>query len=103
MVELDNEPALRVSAPTPPTLKRCLDVAIAAGALLATGPLILLGALLVRLTSPGPAFYRAKRAGLGGQPFAMFKLRTMLIGTDSLDRRVTADADDRITTVGRCL
>jgi lipopolysaccharide/colanic/teichoic acid biosynthesis glycosyltransferase len=78
-------------------------VAVAATALTVTVPVILLGAALVKLTSRGPAFYRAERAGRGGEPFAMFKLRTMRIGTDSPDRKVTADADDRITAVGRWL
>ncbi len=72
-------------------------------ALVVAGPLILLGALAVKLTSRGPAFYRAKRAGLGGKPFLMFKLRTMRIGSDSADRKVTADEDDRVTLVGRWL
>ena len=45
-------------------------------------------------------FYRAKRAGLGGKPFYMLKLRTMRIGMDSPDRRVTAAQDERITPAG---
>jgi lipopolysaccharide/colanic/teichoic acid biosynthesis glycosyltransferase len=84
-------------------VKRLLDVVIAGTALVVTGPVILFGALAVKLSSRGPAFYRAKRAGLHGQPFVMFKLRTMRIGTDSPDRKVTADADDRVTRVGRWL
>jgi lipopolysaccharide/colanic/teichoic acid biosynthesis glycosyltransferase len=103
MVALENAPVLQTSVPTPPLVKRCLDVVIASTALVLAGPLILIGAFLVKLTSRGPAFYRAKRAGLGGEPFAMFKLRTMRIGTDSADRKVTADGDDRITSVGRWL
>ena len=53
-------------------VKRLLDIVIAASALAVTGPLILLGALAVKLSSRGPAFYRAKRAGLEGRPFVMF-------------------------------
>jgi lipopolysaccharide/colanic/teichoic acid biosynthesis glycosyltransferase len=83
--------------------KRLLDIVLAAGALVITGPLILLSALAVKLTSRGPAFYRAKRAGLGGRPFVMFKLRTMRIGTDTADRKVTSEQDDRVTFVGRLL
>jgi len=84
-------------------VKRLFDIVVAGCALLITGPLILLGALAVKLTSPGPAFYRAKRAGLRGQPFDMFKLRSMYIGLDAPDRRITAARDDRITPVGRRL
>lgn len=83
--------------------KRLFDVVISVCTLLLTCPLILIGALAVKLTSPGPAFYQAKRAGLGGKPFDMFKLRTMRIGTDTPDRRVTAALDDRITPVGGLL
>jgi lipopolysaccharide/colanic/teichoic acid biosynthesis glycosyltransferase len=84
-------------------VKRLVDVIVAATALLITWPLIVAGALAVKLTSPGPAFYRAKRAGLGGIPFDMFKLRTMQVGADSVNRRVTGQNDDRITPVGRWL
>ena len=84
-------------------VKRLLDVVLATNALVVTGPLILLGVLAVKLTSRGPAFYRAKRAGRSGKPFIMFKLRTMRSGTDSADRKVTADQDDRVTLVGRWL
>ncbi len=85
------------------TAKRIFDVLFSLIAILLTWPLILLGTLAVRLTSRGPAFYRARRAGLHGRPFAMFKLRTMRVGTDASNRRVTAADDDRITPVGRVL
>lgn len=84
-------------------LKRTSDVAFAGGALLVTWPLILAGALAVKLTSAGPAFYRARRAGLDGKPFDMYKLRTMRVGMDTRDRRVTAASDDRMTRVGAIL
>ena len=83
--------------------KRLLDIFISISILLLVSPLILIGALLVKLTSPGPAFYRAKRAGLGGKPFDMFKLRTMFINTDTSDRKITEAVDDRITPIGKLL
>jgi lipopolysaccharide/colanic/teichoic acid biosynthesis glycosyltransferase len=85
------------------TMKRVLDVLVAATALLVFSPAILLGALAVKLTSHGPVFYRARRAGLGGRCFLMLKLRTMRVDTDTADRKITADDDDRITAVGRWL
>jgi lipopolysaccharide/colanic/teichoic acid biosynthesis glycosyltransferase len=84
-------------------IKRAFDVFFAASALVLTGPIIALGALAVTLSSAGPAFYRARRAGLRGRPFDMLKLRTLRVGSDALDRRVTAVEDDRITPVGRLL
>jgi lipopolysaccharide/colanic/teichoic acid biosynthesis glycosyltransferase len=83
--------------------KRMLDIVIALTALALTSPLLLLGMLAVKLSSRGPIFYRAKRAGLHGMPFTMFKLRTMRVNTDSADRKVTDDNDDRVTPVGRWL
>ena len=85
------------------TTKRLFDLVVTVCVLLLTWPLILVGALAVKLTSPGPAFYRAKRAGLDGKPFDMLKLRTMRVGMDTVDRRVTAAQDDRITPVGAFL
>jgi lipopolysaccharide/colanic/teichoic acid biosynthesis glycosyltransferase len=83
--------------------KRLFDIVLAVCGLVVTGPLILLGALAVKLTSRGPIFYRAKRAGLGGRPFRMFKLRTMRVATDSADRKITSAQDDRVTVVGKVL
>jgi lipopolysaccharide/colanic/teichoic acid biosynthesis glycosyltransferase len=83
--------------------KRGIDLVVAMCALLTTGPVILIGALAVKLNSQGPVFYRARRAGLRGQPFIMFKLRTMHVGADSLDRKITEDEDERVTVMGRWL
>jgi lipopolysaccharide/colanic/teichoic acid biosynthesis glycosyltransferase len=98
-----NRSGLPSSRPLYGAVKRLLDIVGAGCALVLTGPAILVGALLVKLTSPGPAFYRARRAGRGGPPFDMFKLRTMRTGTDTSDRKITADRDERLTPVGRLL
>jgi lipopolysaccharide/colanic/teichoic acid biosynthesis glycosyltransferase len=84
-------------------LKRVFDVVAAVLALGLSWPLIAVGALLVVLSSRGPAFYRARRAGLRGRPFDVLKLRTMRVGTDTPDRRITDARDDRVTPVGRFL
>jgi|SRR5688572_1706698 len=83
--------------------KRVFDIVVSASILFFICPLILLSGLAVKLTSPGPIFYRAKRAGLGGKSFEMLKLRTMVVGRDAVDRRVTEAQDDRITPVGKWL
>jgi len=84
-------------------VKRLFDIFVATLLLLLVWPLILIGAFAVKLTSPGPAFYRAKRAGKGNSPFDMFKLRTMYAGSDPSDRRITEPEDSRITPVGAFL
>ena len=84
-------------------IKRLFDIVVATSALLITWPILLFGAIATKVTSPGPAFYRSKRAGLHGRPFDMFKLRTMRHGAETPDRRITEAEDDRITSVGRLL
>ena len=66
-------------------VKRLIDVTLALLALLLALPFLLLVALLVWLSSPGPVLYRQTRIGRGGRPFQMLKFRSMY-----------ADADDRI-------
>jgi lipopolysaccharide/colanic/teichoic acid biosynthesis glycosyltransferase len=58
-------------------VKRLFDIVSAGTALLLTAPLIALAAVGIKLTDPGPAFYRARRLGRLGKPFTMYKLRTM--------------------------
>ncbi len=83
--------------------KRAFDIVFAATLLTVTAPLLLLAALAVKLGSPGPVFYRARRAGRDGVPFHMLKFRTMRVGSDTGDRKITAAGDDRIHGVGRWL
>ncbi|MHC5211408.1 MAG: sugar transferase [Planctomycetota bacterium] len=84
-------------------LKRTFDIVFASLALLATLPLLCLAGLAIKLTSRGPLLYTAKRAGLGGEPFGMLKLRTMSVGSDATAQFVTAEHDQRVTPVGRIL
>ncbi len=57
-------------------LKRVFDVAAAAVLLVLSSPLLLLGAVGIKLTSPGPVLFRQPRVGMGGRTFSMLKLRT---------------------------
>jgi exopolysaccharide biosynthesis polyprenyl glycosylphosphotransferase len=84
--------------------KRALDLALALGVLLVAWPLILAVVALVRLTSPGPVFYRQVRVGEAGVPFEIFKFRTMTDGAEADGKAMWAiENDSRITTVGRTL
>jgi lipopolysaccharide/colanic/teichoic acid biosynthesis glycosyltransferase len=58
-------------------------------------------AVLIKLTSPGPVFYRSQRVGRSGRLFTLFKFRTMR--ADAGGPAITSAADDRITGVGRLL
>jgi lipopolysaccharide/colanic/teichoic acid biosynthesis glycosyltransferase/glycosyltransferase involved in cell wall biosynthesis len=83
-------------------VKRSFDIALAVPGLILAGPVIVALAAAVRLTSPGPAFFRQVRAGRHGRPFRICKLRTMAVAQAN-DRTVTTAGDPRITPFGRFL
>ena len=83
-------------------LKRGLDMVGAAAALLIFGPIMLLIAGLVRLSSPGPIFYRQERMGLDGRTFNALKFRSMRLDAEQRTGAVWASKDDdRCTPIGR--
>jgi len=88
--------------------KRLFDVVCAAVALVVTAPLIGLAAVGIKLTDPGPVFFRARRLGYLGREFTMLKLRTMKVGGGSGGSGrsgpvITALNDSRVSTIGRIL
>ena len=82
-------------------IRRMFELMAAGLVFVAVLPLLLLIVVAVRLTSPGPAIFRQRRVGLGGQAFTIFKFRTMVSDTDGSLRSVAHDP--RITQVGRFL
>jgi lipopolysaccharide/colanic/teichoic acid biosynthesis glycosyltransferase len=82
-------------------LKRAIDVTVAALALIALAPLLLLIALLIVLDSRGPVLYRADRVGFRGRPLRMLKFRKM--HTDARGGALTVAHDERLTRVGAWL
>ena len=100
--------------------KRALDASVALMALLVAAPVLVLIAMLIRVTSAGPVFFRQTRIGAGGRTFVMLKFRTMKDRcSDELHREYVKDLlngaatqqdglfklhnDPRITAVGRAL
>lgn len=84
-------------------LKRIFDVAVSAGALVITAPIMVLAALAIKIGSRGPVLYRQARIGRGGRPFTILKFRTMVPGADELGGSSTPTDDPRVTRVGRFL
>lgn len=94
-------------------LKRASDVLLAAAALVLLSPFMLLIALAIRLTSPGPAIFRQVRCGLNGRRFVFYKFRSMCDNAEALkpqlmhlNRKQTAfkiPDDPRLTRLGRFL
>ena len=84
-------------------IKRAIDVAGSAAALIALSPLMLIAALSVRLHDGGPALYRQTRVTEGGRPFQLYKFRTMVQNAESNGAEMASNHDGRITPVGRWL
>jgi exopolysaccharide biosynthesis polyprenyl glycosylphosphotransferase len=94
--------------------KRALDIVLASVLLVLTGPVILLAALAIKLTSRGPALFVQERIGYHKRPFRLYKLRTMIVNAEQHQQQLEAlnersgpvfkiIADPRITPVGRWL
>jgi exopolysaccharide biosynthesis polyprenyl glycosylphosphotransferase len=99
----------------PGVVKQLIDVIGAMLLLLFAMPFIFLpAAILIKLTSPGPVFFRQRRAGLNGKPFMMFKFRSMVSNAEQLKQELASlnemsgpvfkvTNDPRVTKVGRFL
>ncbi|MHB9035043.1 MAG: sugar transferase [Armatimonadota bacterium] len=80
--------------------KRCFDVVSCFVGLVILSPVLLVTALIIKLTSAGPVFYRGVRSGLGGSTFRIFKFRSMVVDAEKLGGMSTAKSDPRITGIG---
>ncbi len=88
---------------TRPFSERLLELLLAAPVLVLVSPLLLLAALAIRLTDPGPAIYRQTRVGAGGREFEILKLRTMRASAEQNGAEWSGPSDARVTPVGRIL
>lgn len=82
--------------------KRLFDMIVASIGLILVSPVIAIAAIGIRLTSPGPVFYKAARAGRFGHEFKMHKLRSMHVEADK-GSAITAENDPRVFFLGRVL
>ena len=99
----DGGDAVRVARPGYETVKRALDVGVAAGVLLATAPVAAAAAWAIKREDGGPVLYRGTRIGRYGHPFAMLKFRSMVVDAARLGGPSTADDDPRLTRTGAFL
>ena len=85
-------------------MPRAVDVALAALGLVVASPLLVAAAAAIKLTSRGPVVYRQRRVGKDGEPFDLYKLRTMRMGADPVGMGTPVLPDDpRVTPAGRVL
>ena len=101
------EAAARTSVRTPRTgefLIRLLDIVGSLAIFVLALPVVIVSALLIRITSRGPVFYKQERVGQGGRLFTLCKFRTMIDDAEKHVGPVLATKDDdRVTPVGRIL
>ena len=97
-----------------PIWKRTMDIVGALLALTIALPLLVLAAILIRCTSRGPIFFMQRRVGMGGNPFTMYKLRTMTVNAEAQRHALHAfnesdglafkmTEDPRVTAIGKWL
>jgi putative colanic acid biosynthesis UDP-glucose lipid carrier transferase len=83
--------------------KRLTDIGLSVLILLLFLPLLLLIALLVKISSPGPVIFKQRRYGLDGREIAVYKFRTMTVTEDGTQIRQASKTDSRITRIGAVL
>lgn len=86
-----------------PVIKRIIDVVLSATMLAALTPIMLLTALIVKLTSRGPVIFSSERLGLDGKIFSMPKFRTMTTTSRIMSREIATDSDIQLTPIGNFL
>ncbi|MDZ7266542.1 MAG: undecaprenyl-phosphate glucose phosphotransferase [candidate division KSB1 bacterium] len=85
--------------------KRLFDAVFAALALIVFAPLMLVIAIAIKLTSPGPVLFKQERIGINRRPFHMLKFRSMKVGAEKVDHEVGLGLchDPRVTRLGKFL
>ncbi len=81
-------------------IKRLIDIFVSTFSLLILTPLLLFIALRVKMSSPGPVFFKQERIGLNGKPFDIIKFRSMVVDAEKDGPRLSHDEDNRCTPWG---
>lgn len=82
-------------------IKRLFDIVASFILLVLISPVFLVLAIMIKIDSKGPVFYRQERITKYGKVFKIFKFRTMIVNADQIGSLVTKNNDDRITKVGK--
>lgn len=83
--------------------KRTFDLLVSAFLLMVLSPVLLFCAVMVKLGSPGPIFFRQERIGLNGKKFNIIKFRSMVANAEQNGPQLSSEEDDRITRWGRVM
>ncbi len=105
MTSIFGTPLIEVNSEIMPawqfSLKRIMDLGISAIAMVVLAPLYLVLSIAVRLSSPGPIFFRQERVGKYGRPFRIIKFRSMYCDAERNGPQLSSSTDPRITPIGR--
>ena len=86
------------------TIKRIFDFLIALGALICLSPVMLVVAILIKITSPGPVIFKQQRIGKDGKVFEIYKFRSMCVGAEKQGSGVySGKGDVRVTPIGKII
>ncbi|MCL6590487.1 MAG: sugar transferase [Firmicutes bacterium] len=81
-------------------MKRLFDIVVSIIGLIILSPVFLVIAIMIKLDSNGPVFYRGERAGRNGKIFRIYKFRSMVVDAEKAGGSSTSDGDPRVTRVG---
>lgn len=85
-------------------IKRLLDIVISLFVLVILSPILLITAIAVKVTSPGPVIFKQRRLGLGGKEFNIYKFRSMVNNAEHTGSGVySGKGDARVTKIGRII
>lgn len=83
------------------SLKRIIDIGVSLFFLFLLSPVYIITAIIIKSTSNGPVFFAQERIGLHGNPFTIYKFRSMFVGAERGTPMLSSDNDSRVTPFGR--
>lgn len=85
-------------------VKRIMDIVGSLCALILFSPIMVVTAILIKLTSPGPLLFKQERVGLHNKPFMMYKFRSMVVQNEKTEKKAwTVKDDPRVTWIGKII
>ena len=85
------------------SMKRLFDMSVSLIGIVIAAPIMIVLAIMIKLESRGPVYYRCPRVGQHGRLFKMLKFRTMVESADRIDCKLCGESDVRVTPLGRFL
>lgn len=86
-------------------LKRLADIVLSTIGILVLSPILIIVAIAIKVSAPGPILFKQERLGKSGKPFYIYKFRTMIVNAEHIGEglRVSTEDDPRITKIGKFL